>query len=71
MTNGFYATVELHGISFLVYMRDGIIMDVVLADIFSANNKSLLRCLNAEAIKTLSTCAAMKQINGEVEYADS
>lgn len=71
MTNGFYTTIEHNHISFLVYMKDGAIMEVLLADVFHANNMNLLRCLSPETIKVLSVAAVKNEINGEVEYAES
>lgn len=71
MTNGFYTTITHHGISFLVYMQEGALVDVLLADIFHASNKNLLRCLSPETIKVLSVAAVKNEMNGEVEYAES
>ena len=52
-------------------MKDGAIMEVLLADVFHANNMNLLRCLSPETIKVLSVAAVKNEINGEVEYAES
>ncbi len=68
MTKGYYTTVEYNGISFLVYMHEGMLTDVTLADVLHASNKNLIRCLNSDAIKHLTIGAITKESIGEVEY---
>jgi hypothetical protein len=68
MIKGYYTTVEYNGVTFLVYMNDGMLTDVTLADVFHASNKNLIRCLNSETIKHLTIMAVKNEISGEVEY---